>query len=409
MVRVCDAIMGSGKTEASITYINEHPDERFIYITPYLEQAERIKNSCCQAHFVEPSNKIKEYEFKKTLHTAALIRDGKNITTTHQAFREYTSEMLSDIRDKGYTLIIDENVDLLGAYDINKSDLDLVVSSGRISYENDVYKLVDASYDGVVYKDLFHIMRSRYLEGITFDGMVKFYYWILPPELITSFKDVYILTYMFSGQSIDDYLRMNCIPYSFIGIERPQEHEYRFSESSLYTPEYLENLPNMIHIIDKPKLNAVGENKYALSQTWFERGGTGVDQLRKNMSNCFRNIWSDSSADQRLWGSYVMAKHKLRGKGYSNSFLPFNARATNAYRDKDHLIYASNVYMNVNDKLFYSAHGILVDEDAYALSTMIQWIWRSAIRDGKEIYLYIPSSRMRSLLLNWIDSFKKGV
>ena len=43
-----------------------------------------------------------------------------------------------------------------------------------------------------------------------------------------------------------------------------------------------------------------------------------------------------------------------------------------------------------------------MDEDAYALSEMLQFIWRSAIRDGKEIWVYLPSVRMRSLLEEWI-------
>ena len=64
--------------------------------------------------------------------------------------------------------------------------------------------------------------------------------------------------------------------------------------------------------------------------------------------------------------------------------------------------------MNTNEKLFYEKHGIEVDEETYALSIMIQWIWRSAIRDGKKVNLYIPSKRMRDLLNNWIDETSKG-
>lgn len=44
-------------------------------------------------------------------------------------------------------------------------------------------------------------------------------------------------------------------------------------------------------------------------------------------------------------------------------------------------------------------------EDDYALSEMIQWVWRSAIRDGKEIWVYIPSRRMRELFQNWLNGF----
>ena len=64
--------------------------------------------------------------------------------------------------------------------------------------------------------------------------------------------------------------------------------------------------------------------------------------------------------------------------------------------------------MNVNEKKFYQKHGIEVDEDIYALSIMVQWIWRSAIRDGNKVNLYIPSKRMRTILIKWIEDASKG-
>ena len=45
----------------------------------------------------------------------------------------------------------------------------------------------------------------------------------------------------------------------------------------------------------------------------------------------------------------------------------------------------------------------MVSNRLFALQEMLQWIWRSAIRDGKPIDLYIPSERMRSLLVEWLD------
>ena len=64
--------------------------------------------------------------------------------------------------------------------------------------------------------------------------------------------------------------------------------------------------------------------------------------------------------------------------------------------------------MNVGQKLFYQNNGVDVYEDDYALSIMVQWIWRSAIRDGKKIWLYVPSKRMRDLLTNWIEEVSNG-
>ena len=48
--------MGTGKTEAAITYMNEHKEKKFIYITPYLAESNRIKEGCPELHFVEPSS-----------------------------------------------------------------------------------------------------------------------------------------------------------------------------------------------------------------------------------------------------------------------------------------------------------------------------------------------------------------
>ena len=61
-----------------------------------------------------------------------------------------------------------------------------------------------------------------------------------------------------------------------------------------------------------------------------------------------------------------------------------------------------NRYINTGVKNFFIKHNVQTDEDGFALSEMLQFIWRSAIRDGKEIWVYIPSIRMRNLLKQWI-------
>ena len=53
---------------------------------------------------------------------------------------------------------------------------------------------------------------------------------------------------------------------------------------------------------------------------------------------------------------------------------------------------------------FISARGGKIDHNAFALSEMVQWVWRSAIRDGNPITLYIPSDRMYHLFTNWLDT-----
>ena len=175
-----------------------------------------------------------------------------------------------------------------------------------------------------------------------------------------------------------------------------------------YVPPYVKSLPKKIHIVENEKLNQIGEDYFALSLNWFKRDPENVIRLKNNLYNFFFNIAPKKAASYKLWSTYTGAERKLRGKGYSKGFLPFNTKATNKYKEKTVLSYCVNIFMNVGQKLYYQSRGIEVDEDAYALSIMVQWVWRSAIRDGEEVYIYIPSRRMRELLQNWIKSVSTG-
>ena len=42
-----------------------------------------------------------------------------------------------------------------------------------------------------------------------------------------------------------------------------------------------------------------------------------------------------------------------------------------------------------------------IDQDRYAISVLIQFVFRSAVRKGEPIKLYLPSLRMRELLERW--------
>ena len=49
-----------------------------------------------------------------------------------------------------------------------------------------------------------------------------------------------------------------------------------------------------------------------------------------------------------------------------------------------------------------------MDQSLYSLSEMVQFIWRSRIRNGEPIDLYVPSKRMRELLIAWLnDEFEE--
>ena len=391
--------------------MNEHRGKKFIYITPYLAESNRIKEGCPELHFVEPSNKLSEYHFRKTEHTAALISEGCNITTTHAAFRNYNRDTLAMIRELGYTLIIDESLDILIESQMKTNDIGGLVATGFLESDGTTYRATDKLYDSGKFEDEMKMFRSRDILCVDGQKRQKLYYWALPQELLTSFDEVFVLTYLFTGQALCYFMKIYKIPYTYIGVSL-KDGVYRFSDNTDYVPEYTKHIKDLIHIVESPKLNRIGDPPHALSMNWYQRRKAGEDgelkTVKDHIFNCYNNIWRGCKADERMWGTYKSACNKVKGRGYTKSYVVFNERATNSYINKRYLAYAVNLFMNVAERRVYEKFGVEVDQDMYALSTMLQWIWRSAIRRGEEIWLYVPSRRMRTLLKDWMERVQNG-
>lgn len=417
MVRVCDAIMGSGKTESAITYINEHPDKKYLYVTPYLSETERICAGCPDLNFQLPSNKFARHNHRKTLHAAELIAQGHNVATTHQAINQYPPEMIELIKQQGYILFIDEELQVLeetseAKITFSQGDLDALVDGGYVWFDGECYHLTGKEYNGETAKRLVHLIRTRSMLRVGIGEAAFKYYWVFPAEFIKAFEDVFLLTYMFDGQDMKIFLDMNDIPYKKISTMRTPEGEYRFDMEMTYgwVPEYTKHLSEKIHIEDDRKLNLVGKNYYDISKNWYAKkeNAAAVKQLKDNTYNFFRHRHGNIPAEYRMFSTYKDAKAKIRGAGYSSGFVVVNAKATNDYCNKTVLAYCANLFLDRCKKNYLVGMGYEPNDDLYALSNMVQWIWRSAIRRGKDIYIYIPSRRMRTLLIDWINSFNKG-
>ena len=416
MVKVCDAIMGSGKSSAAINYMNANPEKKFIYIAPYLDEARRIREACPALDFVEPSSAIPKYGFRKYKHTLKLIQDGRNIASTHSMFLRYTGEMTEALRKNEYTLIIDEDIEVLEVFDcLRAGDVRILSEAGYIQKEGEhVVFCAPADYDGV-FKQMFDLARTGELVDISdcLEGGGKdttLCYWVYPERILSAFRDVYILTYMFDAQTIRRYLDLKGFEYTYIHTSFDGK-TYSFTDGDAYVPEYVAHIRDKIHVVDDEKLNEIGEGRYSLSASWYARLTSECDnaeQLRRNVARFFRYVAPVSRGNIRMWSSFETGKKHLSGKGYSRSFTSFNMKATNEYRSRFLLAYCVNVFMNPFEKRYLTKRGVDVNEDGYALSVMVQWIWRSAIRDGGEIWVYIPSRRMRELLISWMDSLEKG-
>jgi len=241
--------------------------------------------------------------------------------------------------------------------------------------------------------------------------------WTFPYTIFKDnlFEDIYILTYQFDYQLQYYYFKYYDIEYTkkeVIKNDSGRKYELvAFGKLNLDI-EFRKGIKSLIEICDSEKLNTIGgrsiyssQQTYGipLSLSWYKKNEDQIKIIRKNMINYFKNI-SSSSGKERMWSSFKDYQNQLKGDGVSNkNFIAINARATNDFANRKYLAYVVNRYLNPCFSHFFTQQGIYLDQDNFALSELIQWIWRSAIRNGEKIYIYIPSERMRGLLQNWLD------
>lgn len=395
VIKICDMIMGGGKTSAAVTYMNSHRDRRFIFITPYLSEVERVREGCVERHFTEPINKGKG----KLDDLHYLLEHDYSLVSTHALFRQYNAETLRLIRDGGYTLIMDESFQSTEPIPVSPHDMSMLRKQGFIEVEeNGRTKWLVDEYEGK-FSDLRELCRHG---EVTMCGD-RLFFWNFPVEVFRAFDEVILLTYLFPAQVLSYYFKLNGVPVEYIGTDF-SDGEYFFSKTPKQ-PEEARHYIEKIHILDDGKLNRIGSDYYALSSTWYSRAQKDNPQklatLRNNITNVFRHRF-DAAAGDCLWTTFKAYSGALKGKGYASGFLSCNTRATNEYRERRNLAYCVNIFFNPFLKNYFLERGIRVEEERFALSEMIQWVWRSAIRNGEDIWIYVPSQRMRELLHGWL-------
>ncbi|NMJ93024.1 hypothetical protein D9C22_11240 [Bacillus sp. WR11] len=401
-IKIVDSIMGSGKTSAAIDMMNNSgTDENFIFITPYLDEVDRIKKSISSKQIYEPKVKKKgdktQYKFE-SFHE--LLSQNKNIVATHNLFKNANDETKELMLSGNYTLILDEVMEVVEQLRVKKHDLTTLFESKLIYVEGGFVKWNEEKKD---YETRYDDIRDMALNNNLMYFKDNILIWNFPADIFKLFKEVYILTYMFDAQIQRYYYDINNIKYQKY-VSEFIDGQYRFTKHNTEYESILKaQLRNKIKIYEG-NLNTVGQLDYSLSSNWYKnKSPYTIKKVKNNVFNYFNNIVK-SSSDEAMWTTYSEHKNKVKGNGYTKGFVSCNARATNDFKHKKHLVYTINRYVNtVLYNYFKEKYQITIDQDAFALSELVQWIWRSAIRDGEEITLYIPSLRMRELLIEWLN------
>ena len=432
---VYDFLCGQGKSTEIMNVMLNNPNEKYCYIAPYLTECHRFagtvfdeKDSRKKPLFVDGSKIMYQYDEKdkliekkkqlnfrhpntrnkdgsKATSLCSLLSSGYNVVSTHALFTELGSNALDCANE--YTLVIDETVNI---YEIDssladvkyclKEDIMYLDEDGitlRFNRKNLGTSAKESGEDSAVgsrYEDLAFqcdLGQLLYIDG-------KLVIWELSIDLLKAFKNVVILTYMFRGSEMYNYFEKKGVKYTYGKLSR---------DNVLRSVD----VAHLIEVVDDDKLNLVGEYEQSLcaSSVKGKNGGKYLNKeatkkaLKNNLHNLFNQRWK-CGANDRMWTSFDDTRTFIANGKYGKQFLAFNYKATNDWMGVHHLAFLLNVYMNPMIKRALNSKGLEIDksvDEQYAISTLIQWIFRSAVRVHEPIKLYLPSSRMRNLLERW--------
>lgn len=426
-IKVYDAMMGSGKTTRIIEEIQKADhSQKFIFITPLLTECHRIAGTVYEEsdiykrpiildsddtsilyQYREEDTPLRNKIFKHPYFSKAggkaeslpvLIKNKDNIVSTHQLFVNLTTKVLEAAKD--YILVIDEMLSIYEIYtQYSLEEINTMLSNKWITLdEKDGITLrfhreyYGANIDGrdptenTYYENFANLCDLGQLMLI--DNKVVI--WELAAEALSSFKEVWIATYMFEDNIMSTYLKAHGIEYETITFGKK--------------PSEIKHLINIYEDIGRSNLNTIGDKNSALSATNCKI--TAVkDTLANNLDNFVRNKIKCKKSDL-IWTSFKSGKTRIQKNStnnYANQWIPYNTKATNEFGNIHNVVYLCNIYPNPELVKASSARGFSVNENIYALSEMVQFIWRSAIRNEEPINIYVPSSRMRTLLNSWLN------
>ncbi|CEQ01705.1 Uncharacterised protein [[Clostridium] sordellii] len=399
-IMIVDAICGAGKTTFAIQKMKED-DKLYIYVTPYLSEIERIITAT-DGDFKQPNNKNEKGSKLESLKW--LVTRGENIVCTHELFKLCDLEMLNLIKDMGYNLILDEVLNVINPVKISKKDIHMLEVSKtiHIDKEKGIIKWLDDEYKGK-FEELKHLSKNDNL----FLFRDTFVFWTLHHKAFECFKDVYILTYLFDGSIQRYYYDLHGFKYKKYSVIKDNDR-YRLIDydSKLDNRERLKELINIYEDKGRSKLNSNYCKKPTdnmFSSTWLSKcDNKTLEVINQNLFNFFKT--TNTPVSKLYWTTIKDFKTKFINKKTKNkNFISVNVRATNDYMNCTSCAFIYNRYMNPIERAFFEYHNVEVDEDTLACGDLIQYIFRSCIRIGKPINVYIPSQRMRKLLYKYLN------
>lgn len=417
--KVIDSPTGKGKTNALINMINRETTDtkRFLIITPYNDEVNRI---CSKTDCRQPiaTSERKRDNIKK------LLVDGYNVCCTHALCDLFDDETKDILLNNGYnyTLIVDEEPQIVKGVIGNKckrnqdnpsiiekfaqKDYEMMLRNGLITLA-ETNKFITWNYDNWYNSSKFNdngifdsfrkLTESADLYSFNNDKTVIA---LTKPDIWNWFDSVYISSYRVKY----GYFYCYC---QFYNLEVEWYHINNIGEITLgYNLEPPLGL-HRIKLYEGMKYNL----SYTLTRHWYNLNANdkiAIESVKSAFRGYLRYHIKGFKTNDLLWTVFKDYKGLVQGKEVSGKrWLPCNKKATNDYKDCTIVAVLCDRYPDLNLTRFFDHHGIKLDNDQYRLNELIQFVWRSNIRDSnsnKDVNVYIPLKGMRELFSHWLTS-----
>lgn len=424
VIEILNGMMGSGKTNKIIEWMNNNPKNKYIYISPLLSEVDersRLYSENCKIEFRCPSIDTENGVMSKSDDLLNLLKLGKNISATHSLYLSMTSEHIDEIEKQGYVVIIDEEVGVIDSFDLySADDLTYLIDNGDVHISEDDGMITWVGKDlgnNNKYKRFVNLCNTKTLYTTKrFDKMMVTQ---LPIRLFTCAERVIIMTYLFDGNILDCFLKLK-------GLE---------------TKPFTEVVPNNIDkAVLRDLITLVPPSKETLTVRQSATGYSKQSQAECDIiSNYIRNVarkYKATSYDvmytfpKELLNPSRKNGKKIKPKSFieykipktddngnntydddgamlyetSPCWLYAGCRATNIYSFKWCLIHAFDVYPNVPVESYLADYKHAPSRNIVSLSQITQWVWRSRIRKLQPIVLAISNKHMYDVFKTWLHN-----
>lgn len=443
--RIVDSPMGIGKSSSLLEYLRFGG---FYFNNDFIDSLRRtgIFDDLQKDRFIIFVSTIRERDerFLQELNAKCpeqppynksildLIRNGENIVTTQALFGLFNDETIEAFRksDCVYHAFFDEIPSLFrgviggaqrpdsfdGVTRFGTADVLLMQQEHMIVNKNGVVKFnPDCDYnrkykDYKVFDAVKHLSRSctLYPSGDK-DGKFTSIVAFAKRELFACFKICWFFSYLTHGSLLHKYCLMNSINMEYYHIA---DGKISMNPDGAFAETYPEGMERLV-ILDDRLFNM--EN--SLSKEWYKRlrtdkTGLGLKTLKTRFRNAYEFMQANGVRGHTfMFTTFNAYKDMLQSDGRRyptmKRFLPCNTKATNDYSNCIGVAYLCNRFYDVNCTNFLAQLAkqqnkpeLEFDNDNYALSELLQFIWRSNVRvkdSDKSVYVWVPDRRMRQL------------